>query len=124
MHTAFLHFVVRSQRSEAQSRFYYFGRQTLALIFVFDANIYSCRIYKSSTSNPSTIFHFSVVFAVPRWLRVTLIVLNSTFIALKEFVFQASDIANISRTEDFRKRYLYLLKVVDKICCFIRPTSA
>jgi hypothetical protein len=56
VHT-FLHFVV-----SLQNRFY-----TLALIFVFDVNIYSssflsCR--KSSTSNQSTIFHFSVVFAV------------------------------------------------------------
>jgi hypothetical protein len=28
---------------------------------------------------------------------------------------------DISKTEDFRKRYLYLLKVVDKIC-YLRPT--
>jgi hypothetical protein len=63
MHT-FLHFAV-----SLQSRFY-----TLALIFVFDVNINysSLRLFKSdpvviksSTSNPSTIFHFSVVFAVP-----------------------------------------------------------
>jgi hypothetical protein len=62
MHT-FLHFIV-----SLQSRFY-----TLALIFVFDVNIYSSslRLFKSdfrrksSTSNQSTTFHFSVVFAVP-----------------------------------------------------------
>jgi hypothetical protein len=39
--------------------------------------------------------------------------------------FQANEIANeialtslyITRAEDYRRRYLYLLKVVDKICC-------
>jgi hypothetical protein len=66
MHT-FFQFVV-----SLQSRFY-----TLTLIFVFDVNIYffSLRLFKSdpvtlfksesSTSNPSRIFHFSVVFAIP-----------------------------------------------------------
>jgi hypothetical protein len=62
MHT-FLHFVVR-----LQSRFY-----TLALIFVFDVNIYSSslRLFKSDpvvSLLPAThrqYFIFSVVFAVP-----------------------------------------------------------
>jgi hypothetical protein len=53
---------------------------------------------------------------------------------VKIVIFQASDCShedlaltslwfyrNIARTEYFRWRYLYILKVVDKICC-LRPT--
>ena len=124
MHT-FLHFVV-----SLQSRFY-----TLALVFIFDMNIYSpsfkvildssCR--KSSTSNQSTIFHFSVVFAVNT--LASHYFCSKYLDRVKLVIFQASDIAkrlsinalviyrDIARTEDFRRRHLNLLKVVDKICC-------
>jgi hypothetical protein len=124
----FLHFIVH-----LQSRFY-----TLALIFVLDVNIYSSslRLFKihpvvtrkSSTCNQLAIFNFSVVFAV------TLVSQYFCFKYLHRVrlvIFQASDIAKrlginflvilqrycIARTEDFRRRYLYLLKVVDKIYC-------
>jgi hypothetical protein len=80
--------------------------------------------------------YFILALSLPlHWLRVTFVL--NTLISLKDLdnaVFQASDIAkrlrinvlvisyrDISRTEDFRKRYLYFLKVVDKICC-LRPT--
>jgi hypothetical protein len=87
MHT-FLHFVV-----SLQSIFY-----TLALVFVFDMNIYSpnLRLFKIHPvvslllSNQSTIFHFSVVFAVT---------LASHYFCFKYLdrvklvIFQASDVA-------------------------------
>jgi hypothetical protein len=114
MHT-FLHFVV-----SLQSRFY-----TLALIFVFDVNIYSSslRLFKSDpvvslfTSNPSTIFHFSVVFAVPLASRYFCF---KYLDRVKRVISQPRDIAkrlsiNVlvilltdrARNEDFRKLYLY-----------------
>jgi hypothetical protein len=53
---------------------------------------------------------------------------------IKRIIFQASDMAkrlsinflailyrDIAKTEDFRKRYLYHIRVADKICC-LRPT--
>jgi hypothetical protein len=71
-----------------------------------------------------TVFHFSVVFAVTLASRYFCF---KHFDRVKRVIFQASDIAksisvllifkDIARTEDFRKRYLYLLKVVDEICC-------
>jgi hypothetical protein len=85
IHT-FLHFVV-----SLQSRFY-----TLALVFVFDMNIYSSSL-RLFTIHPvvslllatnSTIFHFSVVFAV---------MLASNYFCFKYLdrvklvIFQASD---------------------------------
>jgi hypothetical protein len=82
MHT-FLHFVV-----SLHCRFY-----TLALIFVFDVNIYSSslRLFKS---DPTVILlpatnrqYFILALSLPlRWLRVTS-VLNA-LIALKEFFFK------------------------------------
>ena len=86
----FLHFVV-----SLHSRFY-----TLALIFVFDVNIYSSslRLFKSdptgrnsSTSNQSAIFHFSVVFAVT--LASRYFCRFKCLDRVKRVIFQASDIA-------------------------------
>ena len=85
MHT-FLHFVV-----SLQSRFY-----TLALIFVFDVNIYSSslRLFKidpvvslladlAATNRQ----YFILVFSLPlRWLRITFVL--NTLIALKELFFR------------------------------------
>jgi hypothetical protein len=78
MHT-FLHFVV-----SLQSRFY-----TLALIFVFDVNIYSSnlRLFKSDpvvSLLPATHRkYFILVLSLPfRWLCVTFVL--NTLIALKE----------------------------------------
>jgi hypothetical protein len=87
MHT-FLHFVVR-----LQSRFY-----TLALIFVFDLNIYSSslRLFKIdpviSLLAATNRQYFILVLSLPlRWLRITFVL--NTLIALKIVIFQASDIA-------------------------------
>ena len=78
MHT-FLHFVV-----SLESRFY-----TLALIFIFDANIYSSslRLFKSDPVEsllPATHRqYFILALSLPfRWLRVTFVL--NTLIALKE----------------------------------------
>ena len=84
------------------------------------------------TSKPSTIFNFGVVLVVT-WLDVTFVLNN--LIALKKVTIQASDIAktlsndfvilytDIARAEDFRKRYLFLFKIVDNMC-YLRPTDA
>jgi hypothetical protein len=88
MHT-FPHFVV-----SLQSVFY-----TLGLIFVFDVNIYSYSLRlskmilsycKCSTSNQSTIFYFSVVFAVTLASRYFCF---KYLDRVKRVIFQASDIA-------------------------------
>ena len=128
MHT-FLHFVV-----SLQSRFY-----TLGLIFVFDVNIYSsslrlCKIDPVVSLLQATHGqYFIVALSLPlRRLRVTFI-LNTFMIVLKELFFRPvtklKDLTltslcfhrYIARTEDFRKRYPYLLKVLDKICCLRQP---
>jgi hypothetical protein len=109
VHT-FLHFVV-----SLQSRFY-----TLALIFVFDVNIYSSSFWscrKSSTSNQSTIFHFSVVFAVT---------LASHYFSFKYLdrvkivIFQVSDIAKRLSINFlwFWQRSLELMILEGVICTF------
>ena len=79
MHT-FLHFVV-----SLQSRFY-----TLALVFVFDMNIYSpsLRLFKIhpvvSVLPATNRQYFTLALSLPlRWLRVTFVL--NTLIALKEF---------------------------------------
>ena len=105
MHT-FLHFVV-----SLQSRFY-----TLALVFVFDMNIYSpsLRLFKIdpvvsfllATNRQSTIFPFSVVFTVT---------LTSRYFCFKYLdrvklvIFQASDIAKRLSINQPRTQSILLL---------------
>jgi magnesium-transporting ATPase (P-type) len=90
MHT-FLYFVV-----SLQSIFY-----TFVLFFVFNVYIYSSSLIKviydwscrkSSTSNPSTIFHVSVVFALTLASRYFCFKYHDCF---KRVIYQASDIAKI-----------------------------
>jgi hypothetical protein len=124
MHT-FRHFVV-----SLPSRFY-----TLAQIFVFDVNIYSSSLRLIFKSDPVVSHlpanhrqYFILALSLPfRWHRVSFVF--KYLYHVKIVIFHASDIIlksllfyrNISRTEDFRNRYLYLLKVVEKIRC-LRPT--
>jgi hypothetical protein len=77
--------------------------------------------------------HVHRYFILALSLPLITFVLN-TLIALKDFFFSTvtyqNDLALTSllfyrvtaRTKDFRKRYLYLPKVVEKRCC-LRPTS-
>ena len=106
--------------------------------------LYSSRLFKSdpvvSLLQATRWQYFIAALSLPlslplHWLRITFVL--NTLIALKELFFrpvsqwhiQKTYIAltslwfyrDIARTEDFRKPYLYLLKVLDKICC-LRPT--
>ena len=81
----FLHFVV-----SLQSRFY-----TLALVFVFDMNIYyhSLRLFKIhpvvSLLLETNRQYFTLALSLPlRWLRITFVINR-----VKLVIFQASDIA-------------------------------